>query len=342
MDARVARTAEGMAMNQARVGLLVAAALVALPALAQAQPQPKPAKGAAGKKDKKEQPKTIDLDTPADKPADVPADTPPNAAAGDDTGGLGDICKIDPTACPTIDLDKAAARDMHEQMYAVQQIYALRYHRFEVNPYFALTMNDQFVSHDGPGLALNFYITNVLAVGVNGNFYQGLNAQSAFDFETSRAARVGEPINEYQWNANANFTYVPAYGKFAGFGDFIFHYDVFLLGGVGAISTRPIAVIDPDNRTFTFQPKVDFKLGGGLRIFFNRWLAAVVEVSDYIYFEQLENPTIAAGIDPATGKLAAQTPSTWLAPGTYLTNNVQAQVGLSFFLPFTWEYRLPK
>jgi hypothetical protein len=184
MDARVARTAEGMAMNQARVGLLVAAALVAMPTTALAQPQPKPAKAAAGKKDpssgKKDQGKTIDLDAPADKGADTAADKPADAAAadtpaapaaGDDSGGLGDICKIDPTACPTIDLDKSAARDMHEQMYAVQQIYALRYHRFEVNPYFSLTMNDQFVSHNGPGLALNFYITNVVAIGINGNFY---------------------------------------------------------------------------------------------------------------------------------------------------------------------------
>ena len=56
---------------------------------------------------------------------------------------------------------------------------------------------------------------------------------------------------------------MPAYGKFAGFGDFIFHYDFFLVAGVGAISTRPIAVIDPDNRTFTFKPKVNGKIGGG-------------------------------------------------------------------------------
>jgi outer membrane beta-barrel protein len=320
-----------MAMNQARVGLLVAAALIAMPATALAQPKGPPAKAAAGKKDPG---KTIDLDAPADKPVDTPADTPPAAAAGaDDSGGLGDICKIDPSACPTVDLDKAAARNMHEQMYAVQQIYALRYHRFEVNPYFGLTMNDQFVSHNGPGLALNFYILNVLAVGVNGNFYQGLNGISSFNLQTSRAARVGLPINEYQWNANANITYVPAYGKFAGFGDFIFHYDFFLVGGVGAISTRPIAVIDPDNRTFTFQPKVNGKLGGGLRIFFNRWLAAVIEISDYIYAEKLENPTIAA--DPTDS-------TQWLQKGSSLTNNVQAQLGLSFFLPFTWEYRLPK
>lgn len=340
-------------MNQARVGLLVAA-LVAMPVTALAQPKAAQPKAQAGKNPKDTtakapaaagETKEVNLegaDAPKDDPA-VPvagADAPP--AAGGEDAGLGDICKIDPTACPTIDMEKAANRDMNVQMYAVQQIYALRNHRFEVNPYFGITMNDQFVAHPGPGVAVNWYITNVLAIGVNGNFYAGLNSNSNFNLQTSRAARVGEPVTEYQWNANANFTYVPAYGKFAGFSDFIFHYDFFVLGGVGAISTRPIAVVDPDNRTFSYKPKVSFHVGGGLRIFFNRWLAATFEVSDYIFFDELENPQIALGKD-LKGKPLAQDPSTWLdSEGASFTNNVQAQVGLSVFLPFSWEYRLPK
>jgi outer membrane beta-barrel protein len=326
-----------MAMNQARVGLLVAAALVAMPLAASAQ-QPK------GQPPKGQQPKEINLDEPETPAEEPPADQPVEGTeepGAEGEAGLADICKIDPGACPNIDMDKAAARDLNVQMYAVQQIYALRAQRFEVNPYFGVTMNDQFVGHPGPGLAVNYYITNVLAVGVNGNLYAGLNTQSDFNFQTSRAARVSEPITEYQWNANANFTYVPAYGKFAGFGDFIFHYDVFVLGGVGAISTRPIAVVDPDNRTFNFEPKIAFHVGGGLRIFFNRWFAAMLEVSDYIFFDQLENPQIAEGRD-AEGNLRAQDQNTWLADGTSFTNNVQAQVGFSVFLPFSWEYRLPK
>lgn len=319
-------------MNQARVGLLVAAALVAMPLTASAQKTAKPAE------------KEINLDEPAEgQPGE--AGTEPVETPGGEGEGLGDICKIDPAACPTIDMDKAAKRDLQAQMYAVQQIYALRYHRVEVNPYFGLTMNDQFVGHNGPGLGINFYITNVLAVGVNGNFYAGLNSNSDFNFQTSRAARVGEPITEYAWNANLNFSYVPAYGKFAGFSDFIFHYDFYVLAGVGAVSTRPIAVIDPDNRTFVYEPKVSIHVGGGLRIFFNRWFAAMLEVSDYIFFDKLENPTIVDGIDttgPNKGKPKAQNSDTWLAEGTSFTNNVQAQVGFSVFLPFTWEYRLPK
>jgi outer membrane beta-barrel protein len=334
-----------MAMNQARVGLLVAALLVAAPATALAQPKGAPAKAQAGKKDQpkggKDKPKEINLDEP-----EAPKEPPPDQPVGGDTKApdadpLQAICAIDPSACPSVDMDKAAARALNPQMYAVQQIYALRYHRVEVNPYFGITMNDQFVLHPGPGLAVNFYITNVLAVGVNGNFYQGLNSNSSFNFQTSRAARVGEPVTEYQWNANANITYVPAYGKFAGFSDFIFHYDVFVLGGVGVISTRPIAVVDPDNRTFSFKPKFAGHVGGGLRIFFNRWLAAVLEISDYIFADKLENPSIAEGNDK-NNKPNAQNPNTWLAKGSSITNNVQAQVGLSVFLPFTWEYRLPK
>ncbi|MEO5729005.1 MAG: hypothetical protein ABI134_14985, partial [Byssovorax sp.] len=225
-------------MNQARVGLLVAAALVAMPVTAFAQPkaaQPKAAAAGKNPKDTTKAPaggeaKEVNLegaDAPKEDPAVPVAGTADAPAAGADDAGLGDICKIDPSACPTIDMEKAANRDMNVQMYAVQQIYALRNHRFEVNPYFGVTMNDQFVAHPGPGIAVNWYITNVLAVGVNGNFYAGLNANSDFNLQTSRAARVGEPVTEYQWNANANFTYVPAYGKFAGFSDFIFHYDFF-------------------------------------------------------------------------------------------------------------------
>lgn len=304
-------------MRKARVGLLVAAALVAVPLTAAAQP-----KGAA-----QQTPKEVSLEeAPADQPV-VPVEEEPPAEGGG-------ICDITPEVCEKLDFDKLAKRPLNVEMYAVQQIYALRYHRFEANLYGVVTMNDQFVGHPGGGLGINWYISNVLAVGVNGNVYG--NAVSGFNFQTSRSARVGLPITEYQWNANVNFSYVPAYGKFAGFGDFIFHYDFYVVGGVGAISTRPIAVVDPDNRVFEFEPKVNFRVGGGIRIFFNRWLAAMLEVSDYIFFDKLENPEIPAGFAEAQNK------ETWLAEGTSFTNNVQAQVGLSFFLPPTWEYRLPK
>jgi outer membrane beta-barrel protein len=273
----------------------------------------------------------IDVDQPAGAPA-APAPGPETAPAPSE-GDLGDICKIDPTSCPTVNLQEEAKKQLNEQMYAVQQIYALRYHRFEIQPAWNFSLNDQFVAHIGPVLALNFYITNVLAIGIGGAYY--FNNDSKFNAETRRAARVAVPLTEYLWQGALNFTYVPMYGKFAGFGDFIFHYDAYVVGGVGAITTRPIAVVDPDNRAFPWgSPKVAFNAGIGLRIFFNRWFAAVLEVRDHIFLDKLENTQTASGA-------AAQNSATWYGENK-LTNDVQAQLGVSIFLPFSWDYRLPK
>jgi outer membrane beta-barrel protein len=252
-----------------------------------------------------------------------------------------DPCVVDPENCNVLDMGTLAKRDVTAEMYAVQQIWALRARRFEVNLYGGVTVNDQFVAHPGPGLGINYYLNNELAVGVNANVFAGLNATSNFNRNTTRSARIGMPITEYQWNANANVSYVPAYGKLAAFQNFIFHYDFYVLAGGGVISTRPIAVVDPDNRTFKFKVKPTFGAGAGIRIFFTRYLAAMLEIRDYIYFEELENPEIAGGFD-ANGAPRTQDEKTWLRDGTDITNAVQAQLGLSVFLPLTWQYRLPK
>jgi outer membrane beta-barrel protein len=327
-------------MKQARRWLLLAAALVLLPQAAYAQKK-KPAPPAGGSA-----PVDMDVDQPANPPAattPAPAGTEPSAPEGlgtpPPTGGV-DICQITPDAdvCKAqkeINLAQEAKKTIRAEIYAVQQQYVIKAQRFEIQPYFEFTMNDQFVSHNAPGLALNYYITQVLAVGVNANWYQGLNADSDFNFQNRRAARIAVPLNEYQLSADLNFTYVPMYGKFAGFGDFIFHYDVYIDGGVGLIRTRPYPIIDPDNRSFpTFNNLVNFDVGIGLRIFFNRWLSAVLEFRDLIYSEKIE----ALSISPTN----PTDPGTWYDNGTHITNNVQMQVGLSFLLPTSFEYRLPK
>ena len=178
-------------------------------------------------------------------------------------------------------------------------------------------------------------VASGIDVGINGTFYQPFNSDSDFNFQNRRATRIAVPLTEYQWGANLNFTYVPMYGKFAGFSNFIFHYDGYVIGGVGALSTRPTPVIDPDNRNFDFKPKVSFNVGLGLRIFFNRWLALNLELRDYIYNEQLENLTI------APTQQQQRDPGTWFGENR-ITNAVQAQLGVSIFFPFSWEYRLPK
>ena len=333
-------------MKQVRSWLLLAAAITLLPSVAFAQskkpgagkptptapaPTPTPpAGGAAGGE--------IELDAPAPAGDQPTAPTPPANAGGDNGGAGGGICEIDPTACPKqADLKALSKRDVKADVYAVQQVFFLRRGRFEVNPYFSFSLNDQFVGHPGPGMAINYYITNVLAIGLSGTFYQPFNGDSSFNFENRRATRLAVPLTEYQAGANLNFTYVPMYGKFQGFSQFIFHYDIFVLGGVGALSTRPIAVIDPDNRKFDWDWKLPtFQVGIGFRIALNRWFTVSLALTDQIYLEKLENTEVAATQEKQ------RDPATWFSDSSQLTNNVQAQIGISVFLPFSWEYRLPK
>lgn len=221
-----------------------------------------------------------------------------------------------------------------EDIYAVQQIYALRINRVELAPSVGFTLNDPYISHPSIGIALNYWWTNVLALGLNFNWYQGLESESDLNYFVRRSTRLAVPITEYQMGANLNFTYVPLYGKFAAFNEYIFQWDAYLVGGVGFMRTRPIAVVDPDVRTFDYDFRVAFNVGLGIRVFATRYLAIFAELRDYLFLDRLENLDVSLEnrFDP----------DTWLDDSPTLTNNVTVQIGFTLFLPFDFDYELPK
>jgi len=225
-------------------------------------------------------------------------------------------------------------KEVIEKIYAVQRMYVLRNGRFELAPSLAQTFNDPYVSHPSVGAGLNYWITNVLAVGVNLLWYQGIESESKLNFSIRRSTRLAVPITEYQLGAHLNFTYVPIYGKFQMFNDAIFQWDAYLIGGVGMLRTRPVAVIDPAVRTFDFQWRVSFNAGIGLRVFVTKWLSINGEIRDYLYMEKLENLEVSLS---ARGQ-----PATWTDPNSKLTNNVTVSLGFSMFFPFTFDYSYPK
>jgi outer membrane beta-barrel protein len=229
----------------------------------------------------------------------------------------------------------ATTAEAREEIFAVQQVYALRINRVELIPSISQSLNDPFVSHTGIGLGLNYWWTNVLALGVNFIWYEGLESESELAFQVRRSTRLSVPINQYQFGAHLNFTYVPVYGKFSMFNEFIFQYDAYIIGGVGLMRTRPVPVVDPEVRRFDFDVRIAFNVGIGLRVFVTRWLAIFAELRDYMYLEQLENLTVALG-----DQRVDQT--TWTQSSLAFTNNVTAHLGLTIFLPPEFDYRLPR
>ncbi|MCA9580747.1 MAG: outer membrane beta-barrel domain-containing protein [Myxococcales bacterium] len=281
--------------------------------------------------------------------AQADPDTAEAGAEGEvEASAEGDI--IGDLAADTGPADEAVAPEERvtatvEEIYAVQQIYALRINRVELSPSVGFSVNDQFVSHPSVGLGLNYWWTNVLAIGVNFNWYQGLESESDLNFFARRSTRLAIPITEYQLGANLNFTYVPLYGKFGMFNEYIFQWDAYIVGGVGVMRTRPVPVIDPEVRNFDFDWRIAFNLGVGIRIFITRWLAIYGELRDYAYLEELE----ALEVAPGSSEVGAACPAgqrcdeaTWTQDSPSLTNNVTAHIGLTIFIPFEFDYDLPR
>ncbi len=256
------------------------------------------------------------------------------ATGSTETGVIGELAAEDSTVASDFKLQ--APKEAKEEIYAVQQIYALRLNRFELAPSVAFTVNDPYVSHTGIGAAFNYWWTNVLAIGVNFLWYEGLENESDLNYHVRRSTRLGVPITEYQFGAHLNFTYVPLYGKFSLFNNHIFQWDAYVLGGVGVMRTRPVPVVDPEYRYFDYDFRLAFNVGLGIRVFVTRYLAIFGELRDYAYLEQFES------LDVPLDTAARQDPDTWLSDSSTLTNNVTIHLGVTLFFPFSFEYKLPR
>jgi outer membrane beta-barrel protein len=285
---------------------------------------------------------SFDLEeTESDKDKDK---KPEEAKAGAEASGsvsaegdiIGDLAAEDSTAPAQAEEGGPKPTEVSEEIYAVQQIYALRNNRLEILPSFGFTLNDPFVSHPNFGLGLNYWITNVLAIGANMNWYQGLESESDLNFHVRRSTRLATRPVEYQFGASLNFTYVPLYGKFAMFNKYIFQWDAYVLGGVGVMHTRPVPVVDPEYRSFDYTYKVSIiNPGIGFRIFLSKWLTVFMETRTYPYLEKLENLRVSLGE-------ARSDKDNWLDDNSTLVWNVVASVGMTIYLPFSFDYKLPK
>lgn len=280
---------------------------------------------------------SFSLDETVEGDTGMVPEEPADEASGDDEDFIAALAADSDSGAEEQDKNsgQAAEKETPEEIYAVQQIYALRLRRFELTPQVGITLNDPFVSHPSLGFAANYWITNVLAVGASFQWYQGLENESDLTFFVRRSTRLAVPISEYQLGTHLNATYVPFYGKFSMFNKYIFQWDAYAVGGLGLVRTRPVAVIDPEARSFDFGNRLSFNLGIGIRIFVTRWLAVVTELRDYIFLDKVESRRVALGAERFNS-------NTWLDSGVSFVNNVTVHAGITIFFPFNFEYRKPK
>ncbi len=203
----------------------------------------------------------------------------------------------------------------------------LKVRRLELLPQWGVTMNDNIISHFQFSGQINYYLTDVLAVGVEGALYVK-NLREPFDLVARQARRL-PTVNKYNYEAALNFHYVPVYGKFAVLDKHIIHWEAFFTAGVGFTQSEVIPR-DPAYRpfkNFLITPNV----GASMRFFLTKFITVNAGIRDYIFVDKFE----------PVGRSATQFTSAADAKAnaaSSLINNVVFQAGLSFWFPTSFEY----
>jgi outer membrane beta-barrel protein len=188
-------------------------------------------------------------------------------------------------------------------------------------------MNDNIVRHYSAGAQVNYYLTDVLALGIEGQYYQD-QFREPFDLIARQARRL-PTVNKYNWSAALNFSYVPIYGKFAILDKHIVTWESALVAGVGGMQTE---VIPRDTKFPGFTNlNVVLSPGASMRFFIFKWLTVNFAVRDYIFIDKFE-PKDRSAMSNASAEDAKKNAD------SSLINNVMFQIGLSFWLPTSFEY----
>ena len=253
----------------------------------------------------------IEMDPDAPPEGDLNADLAANAD---------DAIKVDTT---TREVQPVSWKDI----VVVMRKPFLKLKRTDLMPFVSTTMNDNMVRHIGAGAQINYYLTDVLAVGVEGQYY-AKNFREPFDL-VGRQARRLPTVNKYNFSAALNFHYVPVYGKFAVLDKHLIHWETYFTAGVG-VTQSEIIPRDPRFQPFT-NLLITPNVGASMRFFLFKWLTVNVGIRDYVFVDKFE-PVGRDDMNYTSAQAAKD------GAESAFINNVMFQVGVSFWIPPSFDY----
>jgi outer membrane beta-barrel protein len=208
--------------------------------------------------------------------------------------------------------------------------------RFEFQPFTGVSVNDTLIRHYVFGVDLNYYLTDVLWIGLQGQYFikQLTNQEELVGLEYNRAPT----LNQYLYGGSFNFGYVPLYGKFALFNRSIMHWEMWASAGVGVTITKVIPR-DPANDALAFQnTDLTPNIGIGSRFFIFDWLTINFALRDYIVPDKFEPLLDGNQATPAITTAEQAKANAHSA----LVNNLMFYVGAGIYLPTKFQYKTPR
>jgi outer membrane beta-barrel protein len=259
--------------------------------------------------------------------------------------------------------DEVKLKTRWDDIAVLPRRYTLKTKRVEISPTYHFTLNNPLIRHHAVGGQINFFLSEALWLGVEGQYYipQQTNTSEGSYFLTGAQDKVLPAVNRLVFSGLLDFGYVPAYGKFALFNRAIVHWEGYITAGVGVFESQVIPVKQSDP-AFTNLSAI-FKVGVGSRLFLTKFMALNAFLTLYGYpdtFEPVANvsynrdtagtgcgskaPTnYYAGLTPGTAAFESAYSDCRKANGnTTLVLDVVFGLGLSFFLPPKFEYKLQR
>jgi outer membrane beta-barrel protein len=257
------------------------------------------------------------------------------ADSTDATGGVPDVSSdaLDLSDSKEKSVDEAGASAVKasstlswQDIVVVPRKRFLKSGRFEFAPFTGVSLNDILIRHYVFGLDLNFFLSNAMWIGLQGNYY--------VKALTEREELIGlqynriPTLNKYLYGGALNFGYAPVYGKFALFNKSILHWEIFASGGVGVTQTEIIPRI-PGDATFK-NVSITPNIAVGGRFFLFDALTVNYSVRDYIVLDKFEPTNRMPGEPIATVKANAE---------GKMVHNIMFYLGVGLYLPTKFQYK---
>jgi outer membrane beta-barrel protein len=201
----------------------------------------------------------------------------------------------------------------------------LKTSRLELIPTIGITLNDNMIRHFQFAGQLNYWLTDALAIGVEGSFFRR-DLLEPYELIATQYRRL-PTLNQYNFGGAFNFHYVPIYAKFAVLNNQIIHWEAYFTAGIGYQQSEvlPRDPALPGWKNSLIVPNVGFTM----RVFITRFITFNIGVRDYVFNDKFEDvdrsadQSLETAMDEAQGKLV---------------NHIVFQAGLSFWFPMSFRY----
>jgi hypothetical protein len=262
----------------------------------------------------------------------TPADTSPSTGPDLDLTDLSGALETPETKKPTE--AAGAPRKSWEDIVVVPRKAFLKKSRVELAPFAGITLNDPLIRHYSFGGDLNYYITDVLSVGAEGQYF--IKELSERESLVGLQYYLVPTLNKLKYHYALAFGYVPGYGKFGLFNKWIVHWDLTFALGIGMIRTEIIP------RAFGAQSFTNDDIVGhvglGVRLFVLDWLTLSLTFRDYMYKDVFEFQ----GRDQLPDQSIASVKQASQNSQSQFVQNIMMFFSIGFYVPPSFNYRTPR